>query len=62
MGTVFELLLSKLNSTLSDLEFGHVINECELVEMWDLLHVLHFASFKQSSGKELSKILDYYGA
>lgn len=61
MGSIFEKLLSKLNSVLLDLEFGNTIDEKELVEMWDLLHVLHFASFEQSSGKELSKILDYYG-
>lgn len=33
MGSIFEKLLSKLNSVLLDLEFGNTIDEKELVEM-----------------------------
>lgn len=57
---ILELLIGKIIVQLNDLNMGCTINEDSLSECWDLLHILHYATYDSSSDFDLYKILDYY--
>lgn len=60
MTRLLELLTEKLMVQLNKLNMGCTIDEALLAECWDLLHILHCASWDIASNKDLYKILDYY--
>lgn len=60
MNNIFELLLNKLNMNLSDLNFGLMLSEDALIEMLDLVHILHYGSYISDVDKNFIKLLDLY--
>lgn len=59
MNNVFEILLKKLNIVLNNLNFGKNLLNCDVDEMLNLMHILHYANYSIDD-KNLVKILDIY--
>lgn len=57
---MFDLLLTKYNNVLEDLQNGHMMSNCDINELMWLLHILHFVSSDQASSDESLSILAYY--
>lgn len=57
---MFDLLLTKYNNVLEDLQNGHMMSSCDINELMWLLHILHFVSSDQASSDESLSILAYY--
>jgi hypothetical protein len=58
---MFDLLLSKYNDVLLNLQNGHPLSNSDIDDLMWLLHILHFVSLEQASSDESLKILAYYG-
>lgn len=54
---IYDIFMRKMK----DLEFGHVLKDSDLCELWDLIHAYELIDSDLITIKEQNQIIEYYG-
>lgn len=61
MDNILETIYNIFSNILTDLEMGHVLEEKDLCEIWNLIHAYELLDSNLISTNDKKQIIEYYG-